>query len=157
MSQERATPCYEENLCDHLQTPQPHQPLQLGYVIISRTLSPSARINARDWLIGSGSCSIFKCTQADPARSTALINTDSAANTGGCGELEHEEAVYMEQNEGISVGLGLKRKHEYASVCCGLEELPLNKISYCATNSLSERPIEKRMCASAHTCLPVTQ
>lgn len=61
-----------------------------------------------------------------------------------CGEAEHGEAVYIEQDEWISVGLGLKMKHEYASVCCQLGWLPLNKISYCATNSFLNRLTHKK-------------
>ncbi len=60
-----------------------------------KTVSQSVFMHPRYWLIGCECCSIFKCTLA---LSTALINTDSAENTGGCGEAEHGEAVYVERD-----------------------------------------------------------
>lgn len=81
-----------------------------------------------------------KCTQAHLASSTALINTGSAENTG---DVERGEAVYVEHDKRRHVGLGLKMKHERIKVsefvlqaggnCC---KLPLNKLRYCATDSL---------------------
>lgn len=73
-------------------------------------------MHPRNWLIGCGCCSIFKCTQAHLALSTALINTDSSENTGGCGEVEHREAVYIEHDARMCVGLVLKMKHESIKV-----------------------------------------
>lgn len=67
-------------------TTQEHQLLQVG---MSRSAENclSAFIYApkdlANWLwVG---CSIFKCIHL--ASSTALINTDSAENTGGCGDV----------------------------------------------------------------------
>lgn len=60
-----------------------------------KTVSQPVFKHPRNWLIGCGCSSIFKCTLA---LSTALINTDSAENTGGCGEAEHGEAVYIERD-----------------------------------------------------------
>lgn len=57
--------------------------------------------------------------------------------------MEHGEAVYIEHDAWMIVGLGLKMKHDRASICGRLEELPSNEISYCATNSLLKGTLQK--------------
>lgn len=60
-----------------------------------KPVSQPVFMHPRNWLIGCGCCSIYTRTLA---LSTALINTDSAENTGGCGEAEHGVAVYTERD-----------------------------------------------------------
>lgn len=130
----------KKKVCDPLQKPRPHKCTSVYNSVChyqQKSASKPAFMHPRNWLIGCWCCSIFKCTQANLALSTALINTDGAENTGGCGEVKHGEAVYTQHDERISVGLGLKMKHESIKVSgCRLEEVPLNKNRYCATNSL---------------------
>lgn len=109
----------KNNVCNHLQKPRPHKSTNFYKPVCrdqQKTVSQPLFMHPRIWLIGCGCCSIFTCIQAHLASSTALINTDSAENTGGCGDVGPGEAVYIEHDERMSAGLGLKMKHERIKV-----------------------------------------
>lgn len=59
------------------------------------------------------------------------------------------EAVYTERGRQISAGLGLKMKHEWATVCC---RPPLNRITYCATYSLHKKRYVSERSRSQAAC-----